>query len=179
MDPQLRQVLEAREARWQFRQELTAQTGRPVISVTLCVPERFRTDQKFYTVFQGLCGKFAQLLESRGIPFTDEGELNGADGPVRFYSSPADAALLKELCVLGEETLPGGRMLDIDLMTADGTPVSRAAAGLPPRRCVVCQNEAALCVSRRLHSREEVERQVILLYEEAARCLEQTKRGSL
>ena len=70
-----------------------------------------------------------------------------------------------------ERLLPGGRMLDIDVMDRQGEPVGREALGLPPRQCFVCRQPAAVCVSRKVHSREEVRQRVEELLAEARQGL--------
>jgi phosphoribosyl-dephospho-CoA transferase len=65
-------------------------------------------------------------------------------------------------------------MLDIDVMDGEGTPVDRNALGLPPRRCFVCQQPAAACVARKIHTREEIDAQVEALRRAALEGLEET-----
>ena len=57
-------------------------------------------------------------------------------------------------CVKTEESLPNGRLLDIDI--TDKRPISRSDLGLPPRRCFICSGVAAECVATQRHSREEI-----------------------
>ena len=171
MDETLKKVLEAREERWQYRQNLATGWNGAVISITLCVPHRFRTHPDFGAVFSRLCTKFEESLTRGEILGEKAGELDGADGPARFYRVRGEVSKLKALCVAGEEQLPGGRMLDIDLMDEQGRPVGREDVGLPPRRCFVCGSPAADCVSRRLHSRQQVEDRVLELYEQAKQAL--------
>ncbi len=83
----------------------------------------------------------------------------------------APAARVKAACVAAERLLPGGRMLDIDVMDRQGEPVGRDALGLPPRQCFVCRQPAAVCVSRKVHSREEVRQRVEELLAEARQGL--------
>lgn len=53
-----------------------------------------------------------------------------------------------------EEEHPLGRLFDLDVLGADGVPLSRTALGLPPRRCLLCSQPAKLCARGRTHSME-------------------------
>jgi len=55
-----------------------------------------------------------------------------------------------------EESISGGRLLDIDVMNKDGAVVSRELLGFPPRKCFICDKPAIICASRRLHSQQEL-----------------------
>ncbi|HWR60391.1 MAG TPA: citrate lyase holo-[acyl-carrier protein] synthase, partial [Clostridia bacterium] len=167
MDKELLSVLEAREQRWQLRKMLAEKRHSCLITVTLCIPVAFRTGEDFELIFQRLCRSFCDILESRGQSFSIEGHLRGSDGPAFFISTKAEAGMIKKICVEAEETIAGGRMLDIDVMDSRGTPVSRTDIGLPQRKCFICDKPAVSCVSRRLHSQEEVNAQVERLKRQA------------
>ena len=169
MSPELLQVLEAREARWQRRLALAQGRGRTLVTVTLCLPVAYRCDPAL-----GLFARLEGLFLTQEIPCRREEPLNGADGPALFLTVQAPAQQVKRLCVEAEERLPGGRMLDIDVMDGEGTPVDRNALGLPPRRCFVCQQPAAACVARKIHTREEIDAQVEALRRAALEGLEET-----
>ena len=50
-----------------------------------------------------------------------------------------------------EDTHPLGRLMDIDVITADG-PLSRGSIGLPERRCLLCDQPARVCMRARNHT---------------------------
>lgn len=62
----------------------------------------------------------------------------------------------KKTAVLIEDTHMLGRLFDIDVILSDMRPMSRADIGLPPRRCLLCGNEARFCMRSRQHSPEEI-----------------------
>ena len=55
-----------------------------------------------------------------------------------------------------EDSHPLGRLFDIDVMGADGTPISRQTVGGEPRRCLLCDHEARWCMRNHSHSQEEL-----------------------
>ena len=62
----------------------------------------------------------------------------------------------KRVAVEIEDTHPLGRLFDIDVIDAQGIPVSRDRVGGQPRRCLVCDHEARYCMRMRWHTQEEI-----------------------
>ena len=176
MNEELLRVLDAREKRWQHRLALARGSRRTLVTVTLCVPVAYRTDPAYEALMLALCRRLRALFRAGGIHYREAGMERGADGPALFLTTAASPRRVKALCVRAEELIPGGRMLDIDVMDAAGEPVSRGGLGLPPRRCFVCGEPAAVCVSRKLHSREDISRRVEELRREAEGALARGKR---
>lgn len=155
-------MLRAREARWKRRLALAevATPGGCLVTATPCAPQRYRTGGAFAAVFEALCLSLLEALERRGVAPHAADWLDGADGPALFLLCDAPPAAVKAACVAAEEALPGGRLLDADVMTPEGGSVGREQLGLPPRRCLVCDGPAAACVAGRVHPRSEVEARV-------------------
>jgi len=167
MDDELARVLAAREKRWEKRLALVANRKRCLISITLCLPVDYRTQAAYGVLFDELCNQFQKILTKNGIPFTQEGILTGDDGPACFLTTESDAIQIKQVCVMAEDDMPGGRMLDIDVMDRAGNPIGRSEIGLPPRKCFICEEPAAVCVSRKRHSKDDLSRQIAALTEQA------------
>ena len=156
VDPQqLAQILSGREARWQKRMELAAES-RSLISATFCIPLPLRTRAEAGTLLKEETANLCAGLKAEGLePGTPE-YLDGADGPAVFLPCRGKAEAVKRFCVRQEETLPRGRILDLDVTAQGGAPVGRAELDLPPRRCFLCGRPAAECVAAARHSPEEV-----------------------
>lgn len=172
MNEELLRVLDAREVRWQRRLALAQGEGRTLVTVTLCLPVAYRTAPEFHHLLLELFRRFRAVLTERGIPFREEEPLEGADGPALFLTTRVPAGEVKRVCVEAEDLLPGGRMLDIDVMDGTGKPVGRSCLGLPPRRCFVCGAAAAVCVSRKVHTKAQIDARVEVLRREALEGLE-------
>ena len=56
-----------------------------------------------------------------------------------------------------EDEHPLGRLFDIDVINSDGAPISRQEVGQPPRRCLLCENEARYCMRNHSHTLEELQ----------------------
>lgn len=163
----LHSILDAREARWQQRLRLAEGYGQALVTITLCLPHSCRANPDYAGLFHGLCGRVRELLAVGGAVSPEPTFMDGCDGPACFFPVEVDTAMVKRLCVQAEEQLPGGRMLDVDVMTPGGEPIGRSELGLPPRCCFVCTQSAAVCVSRRLHPPEEILKRAEELLREA------------
>ena len=67
--------------------------------------------------------------------------------------SPQDA---KRRAVAIEETHPLGRMMDIDVIGADLRPLSRQSIGFSHRNCLVCGDDARVCMRSGRHSYSDI-----------------------
>lgn len=76
---------------------------------------------------------------------------NGAGLALCMALCEVDGNALKRLCVFLEESLSWGRILDADVVVPQG-PLSRREFGLPPRRCLLCEDDAKSCARRGTHS---------------------------
>ena len=153
MDPS--PVLNARDMRWQTRRALIALHRQPLMSITLRAPHALREQPAFQQAFIRLCARLDRTLRQEGFLCQLVLSSQDADGPARHYVV-ADAAAVKARAIAFEEEASGGALLDIDLMDAAGTPLSRGDGGYPARACAVCgARPAAACISGRLHSAEQ------------------------
>ena len=148
-------MLAAREARWQKRMEL-AKKCPSLISATVCVPLPYRTGPAAKALLARSAAALIEALRLAGLNPGAPEWLDGADGPVCFLPCEEEAEAVKRFCVGQEETLPQGRLLDLDVTACGGTPVGRAELGLPPRKCFLCGRPAAECVSAARHAPEEI-----------------------
>lgn len=58
----------------------------------------------------------------------------------------------KRICVEIEETHPLGRLMDIDVIGENRCPVTRSELGLPERSCLICGDNARVCMRAARHS---------------------------
>ena len=156
MNDELSKVLAAREKRWETRLSIVRTTKRSLITITLCLPVAFRTQEQYGQLFEQLCNQFRNRLFEEGIQTEFEGMLSGDDGFAFLLTTETEAGELKKHCVKAEEQITGGRMLDIDVMDAQGNPIGRSDIGLPPRLCFLCDHPAAICVAGKRHSKDEI-----------------------
>ncbi|EOK6376438.1 citrate lyase holo-[acyl-carrier protein] synthase, partial [Escherichia coli] len=66
-------------------------------------------------------------------------------------SIAAPARDLKLATIELEHSHPLGRLWDIDVLTPEGEILSRRDYSLPPRRCLLCEQSAAVCARGKTH----------------------------
>jgi holo-ACP synthase len=152
----LKKVLEAREARWNERLRLVGEYGLPLLTFTLTIPGPEKTGDIFIQVHRKILGELKGYFNNRKISLIHLVERKGFDGPEAFMILDTSAEELKRMVLAFEEEHPIGRVLDLDVMDRDGKCLSREAAGLPPRKCILCNSPARECIVLRRHDTDEV-----------------------
>jgi holo-ACP synthase len=156
LNKDLGRLLAARERRWKLRLELASKSRGCLVTATLRTPAKYRVSKDSFLLMKQVCGALCDTLALRGVDIDKKRWINGEDGPALLLSLQAEPEAVKRLCVDIEEKMLHGKILDLDVMGADGTVFGREQLGFPPRKCFVCDNPAAVCVSRRLHSPREL-----------------------
>lgn len=158
----LLEILEAREQRALRQRELLAETGLPLVCFTLNIPGPEKDSpliQKGF--FLGL-----RLLEkSLGPGIRHRESRLTAAGWEAFVRVEMDPAELKRITAHLEDKIPGGRVFDMDVLTPSGK-LGRLELGISERKCLLCENKAALCGRSRAHSLEALESETARLLRE-------------
>ena len=148
-------MMAAREARAQMQQTLLAgNPGAVLVCLTMNVAGPVKTDAQIERAFAwGRAGIEAVLAPQRRL---FAAEIHEATGPEAVFVVEGDAGEIKRrLCAL-EDGCAMGRLLDVDVLFGQGEKVSRGDVGLPPRRCLICGEPAAVCARSRAHSAQEL-----------------------
>ena len=144
MDVRLLDILNAREARARRQQALLSRYQKPLICFTMNIAGPVKVTPAVRGGFlKGGVLLLTRLAEEH-CPDT------GCEG---YYVVDAPADRLKAITCAIEENLPLGRLFDMDVLTPAGQKLERPT----PRRCLLCDNPAALCGSRRAHSVEALQ----------------------
>lgn len=154
MEITLDQLLASREARASFQKALLRENpGKTLVCLTVIMPGKVKRNLQSVVVAQAaLCALIARFT-------SDMEKLEVRDLPTGF-----EAYLLTSLSVEDskravcdiEDTHPLGRLFDLDVLSEDGTPVSRQSVGREARKCLLCGNEARYCMRNKTHSSEEL-----------------------
>lgn len=152
----LPEMLSAREERCRARGELREQTGLPSVTLTLNIAGPFKRDRTIDRAFEEALSLLHDVLAMRGFPAVKQRITRAETGNEAILAVRADAETLKRLCCEIEELPELGRVLDLDVHDADGTPLSRTELGYAPRRCLLCGEDAHSCARSRTHSPEEL-----------------------
>lgn len=162
----LETLLASRETRAGHQMELLRKNpGRTLLCLTVIMPgETKRNLQSLVVAGAAVSALIARFgsdmigLETRDLPTGYEAYL--------LTSIPVEDAK-RAVCRI-EDTHPLGRLFDIDVISPDGTPVSRMEVGESPRKCLLCDNEARFCMRNHSHTKEELMAKIERMVEEYA-----------
>lgn len=154
LDSLRRQILAARDGRASAVERLSGALppGRSLVFLSLNIPGPDKNGAR-------LDGLFASARAAVLLALPDglvAGEGRDALGPWAIVTCEASPVPVKRLSIALEESLPAGRLLDIDVYDAGGRPVTRGSLGLPPRRCLACGEPAVDCIRLQRHPSAEL-----------------------
>ena len=147
----LEELLNAREERVMYQRELLEKYGNLLLSVTLNIPGPVKD---FPECHKALENGMKCIVEKVGAEHILHQEIRykrtGSEGYLIIDKTVWDAQSLKQEAVDVEDGSPEGRLLDMDVITAEGS-ISRNELGLPGRKCLLCNEQAKLCGRSRRH----------------------------
>lgn len=162
MEPTLAQILDAREMRVSRQNELLGQFQKPLLCFTMNIPGPVKLDRDIAIGFFVGCSLLRQSLGDSVLHFEAHYRHTGCEC---YCVADLPARQLKQTALDLEEMGAVGRLFDMDVLDTDGKKLSREEMGMPPRKCLLCDNDAFLCASTRAHSLEELKaRTGFLLY---------------
>lgn len=155
MEVTLLEILDAREKRVQRQKELLETYKKPLICFTMNIAGPEKVNDLISEGFAyGLTRLRSQLA---GIPILHVEDRSAFTGCEAFFVADAAPERLKALVTEIEDTLPIGRLFDMDVLSTDGRKHSRKDLGLPQRTCLLCGKPAYLCSRSRAHSVPELQ----------------------
>ena len=173
----LNELLASRDARHATQQKLLAEhSGKTLVCLTVVMPGSVKRNHQSLTAAHAAVEAMRKafgIKENKGLstletlenlvplenpepPAPTLLELDLETGYEAYLITPIPLLEAKRIAVNIEDTHPLGRLFDIDIINADGVPVSRDAIGEKPRRCLVCDHEARYCMRMRWHTQEEI-----------------------
>lgn len=177
--PELDEVLLNRERRVQFIEELLRRFPKScVISLKCNIPGPIKSNGEILALFDYGGNRIREILSNQSWQPNYQKRLSLRTGPEAFWVIPKDSFEVKRNMILFEEEKLG-RLFDADVLDQKDGLVrtrSRVELGYEPRRCLICDQDARICASRRLHPVPMLQQRLIQLLAENARELE--KNGS-
>lgn len=153
MEVTLMELLDSRENRASYQQELLEKYGGVLVSVTLNIPGPVKDKPQYRKVMEwgmeGLSAAYGQMVSYSETRFLK----TGAEGYLCLHGIEPEEA--KFIAIMLESMSPKARLLDIDIIRKSGT-VSRSELGFEPRRCLICGEDAKSCARSQKHSMEEL-----------------------
>lgn len=168
----LHQLLASRDARHAMQLRLLAEhPGKTLVCLTVVMPGSVKRNAQSAVVAHAAV---EALRHAFGADAASIVERDLDTGYEAYLLTPRPLLEAKRMAVDIEEGHRLGRLFDIDIISPDGTPVSRDAVGAAPRRCIVCGREVRYCMRMRWHTQEELLSRIDAMVNEyaAGGCME-------
>ena len=152
----LAELLDSRDTRVKHQKDLLgAYPGKSLLCLTVQLPGPDKRNTTSLKIAE------AGVVAVRKAFLPEYEELKDLETGYEAYflvDLPAEEAK-RRACEI-EDTHPLGRLMDIDVLHEASTEptriVGRADIGLPPRKCLLCENEVRYCMRAKTHSKEEL-----------------------
>lgn len=154
----LSDILLAREARAQKQKALLCEFRKPLICFTMNIAGERKNSPLITQGF--LLGE--RILKAQLSLLHCETYLaeTGCEG---YYVTGLSASEAKRICTEIENSLPVGRLFDMDVLDENGQKLERER----PRNCLLCDNDARICARSRAHGLAALEEKTKELLQEA------------
>ncbi|MCT4606443.1 MAG: citrate lyase holo-[acyl-carrier protein] synthase [Marinisporobacter sp.] len=149
----MEKILVDREKRYNTILELIEKYDLPVVCGKINYPGKNKNTKEGQKLFLG-------LMQSLKIKFHSYAEfsqvLGGYDGSSILIVVKMDPLEAKYIGVDIEENHCLGRLFDIDVYSRDGSSIGREKINKDARRCILCNDDARVCIKTNRHSLEEI-----------------------
>jgi holo-ACP synthase len=153
----LEEVLLNRERRVLRQHKAIEAFGRPLVSVTLVNPGPVKDSSSARQSMVHALRALDALMTDRRWPVLKQEVHFDSTGPEALFVVDASSRELKQAATRLEEEHPLGRLWDLDVIDPHERAISRKALGLPPRRCLLCGEDARVCGRSRAHPIHELQ----------------------
>lgn len=152
MEVTLAEILAAREKRAQRQKQLLEQFQKPLVCFTMNIAGPVKNSKLITGGFH-----LGQRLLTAQLDILRQEQVIAATGCEGYYIVSGDAVQIKRLTAQLEDSMPIGRLFDMDVLTPDGRKLSREDIHLPGRKCLLCDRPAHICGRSRAHSVEALQ----------------------
>ena len=150
------EILNAREERFKKQREIIKEYRYPIVTLMVNTPGLEKNNSKVEHIFtQGVARLLQIFKEERLTVVHQTWDAKKVTGPEGLFVIQAPAKIIKQFCLILEESHPLGRLWDIDVIDINCKPISRELLGYKPRKCYVCGNSAKNCARNQSHSFDE------------------------
>lgn len=151
-------MLAARDRRRE-RQSLHFQTtpDATLLVATVVAPGEMKLTPRTTIVAEAMIEELKKHFGENILSFEHQAYLSGHEV---WMTLSCEAIEAKKIAVRIEETHMLGRLFDIDVIMPDLRPISRETIAMTPRKCLLCENEARLCMRLRRHTPKEIEEHI-------------------
>lgn len=152
----LKEILQSREDRAQKQVDILEKYPYSLISFTLNTPGEVKDNELYRRIHNEGFQEIQNIIEDNKLEIKYKEYINKKTGSEGYLSVNVDATELKKLMVILESNHPLGRIFDIDVFDKDHTQMSRSDLGLKTRKCLLCNEDARVCMRQKTHTYEEL-----------------------
>lgn len=150
----LQQLLDSRDNRRRRQLELMEQyKDSTLVLLTIVMPGSEKRNHLSLTAAKAASLALKKSFDGTIVHYEANDLVTGYEA-FMVTSVPPEEAKLKA-CEI-EDNHPLGRLFDIDVMKGTPVPVSRTRLNLPPRRCLICGDDARVCMRAGRHDYGEL-----------------------
>lgn len=146
-------ILRDREQRYYEILSLITEYNMPVICGKINYPGNDKNTIEAKKAFQILK---QILLEKFSNNIVYSKTLSGDDGSSILIVADMEPLDSKKIATALESAHPLGRIFDIDVYVGDGESIGRESLGMEARKCIICKDDARVCMRTGRHSLQEV-----------------------
>ncbi|MDR1554141.1 MAG: citrate lyase holo-[acyl-carrier protein] synthase [Prevotellaceae bacterium] len=157
MEVSLQELLESRDNRQAKQRVLIKQYRQPLISLTVVMPGKVKRNAHTLFLSQQAVDAIRQKMGNVIITFNEYDLKTGYEA---LFVVRTNVLETKKITCLIEDEHPLGRLFDIDVITEEGLPLSREDAGYRPRKCLLCNEDARVCIHNRAHASADIQRKI-------------------
>ncbi len=163
----LLQILSARERRAARQRRLLNKYGTSLICFTMNIIGSKKTGPLIKAGFELGDHVLRAQLKAERLPILYSEQHTTKAGYEALYVVDAVPSHLKCITADIEDSMPVGRLFDMDVLDAEGVHWDRGKVGFDRRRCLLCNDLATVCARERRHPPEEVLKKTERLLEDA------------
>ena len=155
MEITLDQLLESRDNRFAMQKDLISKNpGQTLVCFTVVMPGQVKRNHLSAVIAEAGVNALREQFEGH-ISQCIERDLETGYEAYLLLSVPKREA--KQMLCDIEDTHSLGRLFDMDVVDATGVPLSRAEVYRSPRKCMLCDNDARVCMRNHTHALSELQ----------------------
>lgn len=152
----LMEILESRELRAKKQIELLTRYPYTLISFTLNTPGPIKSSGLYTNIHKVGIQHLMKVLQEMDVNIVHMETIEKNTGREGFISVDMDPYQAKKVAAEIEDTHDLGRIFDIDVFDQLHNQLNREAIQLKPRKCLLCNEEALVCMKMKTHTYEEL-----------------------
>lgn len=161
----LNDMINARLIQKETRMKIFSKYQVPIIMMTVNIPGEIKCSDDILNVFLRGRYEIEKLFLYNRTHALHREERHVFTGDEYYCAVDEDAVKLKRWMISLEETLPLGRLLNIDVYDIGDKRISRKILGYPERKCLLCEQNAADCMKFRHHTEQELRKKILEMME--------------